>query len=65
MKGFKLVYFLLFVSISACKTKYATKEFKISQIPKAVNYGDIEGWAAHPDKNDSIIDVFYIIKRRI
>ena len=64
MKGFKLVYFLLFLTISGCKTKYATKEFKISQIPKAVNYGDLEGWAAHPDKNDSIIDVFYNNKKK-
>ena len=64
MKGFKFVYFLLFLTISGCKTKYATKEFKTSQIPKALNYNDLDGWAAHPDKNDSIIDIFYNIKKK-
>jgi len=59
MIRFKLILFFCCTIFTACKTKYATKEFKVSQIPLSPNYNSLESWAAHPDKNDSIIDVFY------
>ncbi|MAU31283.1 MAG: hypothetical protein CMC36_05185 [Flavobacteriaceae bacterium] len=59
MIRFRLILFLFFTIFTACKTKYATKEFKNSQIPASPNYDNLDSWAAHPDKNDSIIDIFY------
>ena len=58
MKRFKLIIFFC-VILTACKTKYATKEFNVSQTPLSPNYCNLESWAAHPEKNDSIIDVYY------
>ena len=59
MIRFNLILFFCCTIFTACKTKYATKEFKVSQTPLSPNYNSLESWAAHPDKNDSIIDVFY------
>ena len=59
MIRFKLILFFCCTIFTACKTKYATKEFKVLQTPLSPNYNILESWAAHPDKNDSIIDVFY------
>ena len=59
MTRFKLILFFCCAIFTGCKTKYATKEFKASQTPLSPSYNNLESWAAHPDKNDSIIDVFY------
>mgnify|MGYP001307264354 CR=1 FL=1 len=55
----KFLIFLLCISILGCKTKYATKDFIYSEIPLAPDYSKLDSWAAHPEKNDSIIDSFY------
>ena len=54
---------LLIFSLISCKTKYATKEFKYSDAPAVPNYENLESWAAHPSKIDSVIDVFYTTKK--
>ena len=54
---------LLIFSLVSCKTKYATKEFKYSDAPAAPNYENLESWAAHPSKIDSVIDVFYTTEK--
>ena len=59
MIRFNLILFFCCTIFTACKTKYATKEFKVSQTPLSPDYNSLESWAAHPDKNDSIIDIFY------
>ena len=63
MIRFKLILFFCCTIFTAYKTKYATKEFKVSQIPLSPNYNSLESWAAHPEKNDSIIDVFYTTEK--
>ena len=63
MIKFKIILLLCFAVFTACKTKYATKEFKNSQLPASPNYKILESWAAHPEKNDSVIDVFYNTKK--
>ena len=58
----KLTKFIIFVSVVyffSCKTKYSSKEFLLSDIPKTPDYSDLNSWAAHPKKLDSIIDKFY------
>ncbi len=59
MNALRLIVLLLSLSLLGCKTKYATKEFKVSEIPKGPDYSNLNSWAAHPNKADSIIDVFY------
>ena len=54
---------LLIFSLISCKTKYATKEFKYSDAPAVPNYENLESWAAHPSKTDSVIDVFYTTEK--
>jgi len=54
---------LLIFSLFSCKTKYATKEFKYSDAPAVPNYENLESWAAHPSKIDSVIDVFYTTEK--
>ena len=54
---------LLIFSLISCKTKYATKEFKYSDAPAVPNYENLESWAAHPNKTDSVIDVFYTTEK--
>ena len=54
---------LLIFSFISCKTKYATKEFKYSDAPAVPNYENLESWAAHPSKIDSVIDVFYTTEK--
>ena len=63
MIRFSLFLFLCFAIFTGCKTKYATKEFKNSQLPVSPNYNNLESWAAHPEKNDSIIDIFYTAEK--
>ena len=63
MIRFNLILFFCCTIFTACKTKYATKEFKVSQIPLSPNYNSLESWAAHPEKSDSIIDVFYTTEK--
>ena len=57
---------ILFFTLSffGCKTKYVSKEFKISEAPLIPDYSNLENWAAHPKKNDSIIDVFYTTEKK-
>ena len=57
MKNFYLI--IILICLSSCKSKYATKEFVFSEAPIKANYGSLDSWAAHPKKNDSVIDVFY------
>ena len=64
MIRFNLILFFCCTIFTACKTKYATREFKVSQTPLSPNYNSLESWAAHPDKNDSIIDVFYTTAKK-
>ena len=54
---------LLIFSLISCKTKYATKEFKYSDAPAVPNYENLESWAAHPSKTDSVIDIFYTTEK--
>ena len=54
---------LLIFSLISCKTKYSTKEFKYSDAPEVPNYENLESWAAHPSKIDSVIDVFYTTEK--
>ena len=54
---------LLIFSLISCKTKYATKEFNYSDAPEVPNYENLESWAAHPSKTDSVIDVFYTTEK--
>lgn len=49
--------------VFGCKSKYATKEFLVSEIPKSPDYKELNSWAAHPQKDDSIIDIFYNTKK--
>ena len=63
MNIFKAAYILLIFSLISCKTKYATKEFKYSDAPAVPNYENLESWAAHPSKIDSVIDVFYTTEK--
>ena len=49
--------------VFGCKSKYATKEFLVSEIPKSPDYKELNSWAAHPLKDDSIIDIFYNTKK--
>lgn len=53
------LFVLICITLVCCKTKYATKEFKISETPNSPDYSNLDSWSAHPDKNDPIIDVFY------
>ena len=55
---------LLIFSLISCKTKYATKEFKYSDTPEVPNYENLESWAAHPSKTDSVIDIFYTTDKK-
>ena len=55
---------LLIFSLISCKTKYATKEFKYSDAPAVPNYENLESWAAHPSKTDSVIDIFYTTDKK-
>ena len=55
---------LLIFSLISCKTKYATKEFKYSDTPEVPNYENLESWAAHPSKTDSVIDIFYTTEKK-
>jgi len=50
---------VIFIFFSGCKTKYATKDFIFSEVPSKPDYSKLKSWAAHPEKNDSIIDLFY------
>ena len=59
MSIIRLINLLLILSVFSCKTKYVTKEFKYSEAPESPNYSELKSWAAHPEKNDPIIDVFY------
>ena len=63
MIRYKLILFFCCTVFTACKTKYATKEFKVYQTPSIPNYKSLESWAAHPEKKDSIIDVFYTTEK--
>ena len=60
----RITCLLLLLSLSSCKTKYATKEFKLSEAPAIPDYSNLENWAAHPKKNDSTIDVFYTTEKK-
>ena len=62
MNIFRIISLLLILSVVSCKTKYATKEFIYSEAPKSPDYSELNSWAAHPEKNDPIIDAFYPIK---
>ena len=57
------LFLFCLIFIYSCKTKYATKDFIISEIPSSPNYSKLESWAAHPNKNDSIIDTFYNVEK--
>ena len=65
MNLIRLFNFLLIFTLVGCKTKYATKEFKYSEAPKIPNYSELNSWAAHPEKNDTISINFIIPKRKI
>ena len=60
----RIISLLLILSVVSCKTKYATKEFKYSEAPKSPNYSELNSWAAHPEKNDTIIDKFYNTEKK-
>ena len=47
-----------------CKSKYATKDFILSESPSPPDYSNLESWAAHPEKNDTIIDLFYNVSKQ-
>lgn len=47
-----------------CKSKYATKDFILSESPSPPDYSNLESWAAHPKKNDTIIDIFYNVSKQ-
>ena len=64
MNFIRITCFLLLLSLLSCKTKYATKEFKLSEAPVTPDYNNLENWAAHPKKNDSTIDVFYTTEKK-
>lgn len=59
------IYLVLITTmvVFGCKSKYATKEFLVSEIPKSPDYKELNSWAAHPLKDDSIIDIFYNTKK--
>jgi len=59
------IIFLLCLVLASCKTKYVTKEFKESELSSAPDYNKLSSWAANPEKNDSIIDIFYNSKKNI
>ena len=52
-----LFLIVIFIFFSGCKTKYATKDFIFSEAPSKPDYSKLKSWAAHPKKNDSIIDI--------
>ena len=54
-----LFLIVIFIFFSGCKTKYATKDFIFSEAPSKPDYSKLKSWAAHPEKNYSIIDLFY------
>ena len=64
MNFIRITCLLLLLSLLSCKTKYATKEFKLSEAPVTPDYNNLENWAAHPKKNDSIIDIFYTTEKK-
>ncbi len=53
-----LLLIVIFIFFSGCKTKYATKDLIFSEVPSKPDYSKLKSWAAHPEKNDSIIDLF-------
>ena len=55
----RIICLLLILTLVGCKSKYETKEFKYAEDPKSPDYSKLNSWAAHPDKNDTIIDKFY------
>ena len=55
----RIICLLLILTLVGCKSKYVTKEFKYAEAPKSPDYSKLNSWAAHPDKNDTIIDKFY------
>ena len=57
MNIFRIISLLLILSAVSCKTKYATKEFIYSEAPKSPDYSELNSWAAHPEKNDPIIEI--------
>lgn len=60
----RIISLLLILSVVSCKTKYATKEFIYSEAPKSPDYSELNSWAAHPEKNDPIIDAFYNTEKK-
>lgn len=63
MNIFRLAIIVLLTIFSSCKTGFKTKDFKLSELPLIPNYSELSFWAAHPEKNDSIIDMFYNTKK--
>ena len=55
----RIICLLFILTLVGCKSKYVTKEFKYAEAPKSPDYNKLNSWAAHPDKNDTIIDKFY------
>ena len=60
-----ILLFLIGILFLGCKTKYATKDFLISEIPKKPNYSNISSWAAHPQKKEGILNDFYTNKENL
>lgn len=65
MTKIHFIYYCLFIYVCtiSCKTHYSTKDFKITEVPISPDYNNLESWAVHPDRNDSLIDVFYNKKK--
>ena len=52
-----LFLIVIFIFFSGCKTKYATKDFIFSEVPSKPDYNKLKSWAAHPEKNLSLIHI--------
>ena len=64
MNLFRLISLLFSITIFSCKTTYVSKDFRIADAPASPDYSDLENWAAHPKKNDSLIDIFYTTDKK-
>ena len=44
-----ILYVLIFILVSSCKSTYDTKPFTKADVPKAPDYNNLNSWAAHPE----------------
>ena len=55
----QIIFLLILILISSCKTTYNTRPFLVKEIPNEPNYNSLDSWAAHPEIENSPLSEFY------